>query len=182
MKKIAFSLVALLTFTGCQRQDLSDSWVEDTKIEKMEEQNTKAVFADTDLLGFLAYSGVDTKISPQRAKEIATQRISEALKDQGTLTKGALEVEEMFVVEDGKQRHCVETKAGEGEGADYYIINFSGDNGYVIVGADETYGEVIGYETHGKIGKREEMKEAEKYVFELIDNYVQNLTIITNVY
>lgn len=66
MKKIAFSLVALLTFTGCQRQDLSDSWVEDTKIEKMEEQNTKAVFADTDLLGFLAYSGVDTKISPQR--------------------------------------------------------------------------------------------------------------------
>lgn len=79
----------------------------------------------------------------------------------------------MFVVEDGKQRHCVETKAGEGEGADYYIINFSGDNGYVIVGADETYGEVIGYETHGKIGKREEMKEAEKYVFELIDNYVK---------
>ncbi len=148
MKKLLFLLSVAVFFSSCKHNDFETATLSETAISNMEISITDT--SRIEQLKLVALTG-NFKIPLKDAKELAMYTATQMREAEGIVTKAPLAFKSVEVIKDGKRKDYVKTKGVE-EKADFYLLNFENNQGYVLTSADRRVPGVFAYSSFGNLG------------------------------
>lgn len=148
MKKLKLLILFAGLIVSCQK-DI----VENNPNEQIEGSQNQLQNENPDFLELVALTG-NYKTSLEEAKELAISTATEMRAEEGISAKMNLSISSVETITEGKKEKFDDSvkKRGELASPDMYLFNFSDNQGYVLVSADNRIPGVLAYSSAGNLG------------------------------